>query len=399
MHTRRTRSLGEKLATAFGALALAAAAGCAAALSGCTKIPPAPRPYLAFVANRDSNTVAVVNLASFRVTASIAVPPRPLRLVARPGSRELYVLSSSGSLSTIGYAKLQVMATLPVGRDATALAITADGRLAAAANGVGGEIVLVDCATRSIAGRVRTGGDISALIFTPDGKTLVASDRARDRLIFIDASARKPLGEVTVGKAPGALAVLPDGSKLFVADTGEAKISAVDVGSRQLLSNIEIGSNPDNLVLKPDGGELFALSRDSATLTILDAFHDDVEQEMPTGQGSVAAVPTRDSLRLYVLNSGAHSGGGSVESIDLENRSLPSTVVSTPMGRSPAALALTPDERFVLVADAGGSRLGVLGTAALNPKSKTPGSRLPLITMIPVGAGPIDVAVPDWLGR
>jgi YVTN family beta-propeller protein len=360
-------------------------------------MPPPQQPYLAFVAAEESNTVAVVNLATFRLTASIAVPPRPVQLVRSPRARELYVLSASGKVSVISYPDLRVAATVPVGRSATAMALAPDGGLLAVVEGASGEIVLVDCASRSIAGRVHTGGDISALVFTPDGKVLAASDRARAQVIFINVSARKVLGDVGVGKAPGSLAMLPDGSKLFVADTGEPKVSAIDVASRQLLSNIEIGSNPDQVLLKPDGGELFVLSRTSAILTILDAFHDDVDDEMAAGEGSVAAVATKDSSRLFVLNSGALGAGGSVEAVDVNNRSLPSSVVSTPVGRSPVALALTPDERFLAVADPGSSSLGVLGTSVLNPKSKPNGTPLPLITMIPVGAHPVAVAIPGWL--
>ncbi|HEY6293988.1 MAG TPA: YncE family protein [Terriglobia bacterium] len=328
------------------------------------------------------------------MTASIPVAPGPVQVIARSGARELFVLSQSGILSIISYPELKVVAAVSIGRvgsTAANLVLTGDGRLAASDGA--GEIVFMDCAARAVTGRLRLGGDISALAFTPDGKTLVAADRSGNRLIFIDTLSRKVLGDVPVGKAPGPMVVLPDGSKLFVADTGEPKLSAIDVANRQVLSHIEIGSDPVALVLKPDGGEIIALSRDSA-LTILDAFHDYVEQEMPTGTGPIAAVSTRDSARLYVAN-----GDGSVQAIDLQNRSLPSSVISTHVGTAPAALALTPDERFLVVADLGDSSLAVLRTAPINtkPKPEESSSSLPLITAIPVGARPVDVTIPDWL--
>lgn len=387
---------------------LAAALACASLASSCTKKLP-PRPYLAFVANQLSSTVAVVNLASFRVTNSIPVPTSPTEVMARPGRQELYVLSQSGSLSVIEYPALRLTATIPVGAGAANLVLSNDGRLAALSNAAG-EVVFVDCAARRVRGRAKVGGDIAGLVFTPDAGTLIAADRAGDRLIFVDTPTTKVSGEVAVGKAPGPMVMMPDGAKLFVGDTGEPKISIVDVATKQILSHLELASAPLALVLKPDGGELVALSRDSATLTILDTFHDDVEEDRPisTGKRPVAGVPTRDSTRLYIVNQGAAAqaagdsgevketdGGGSVEAIDLQNRAVLGT---THVGTMPAVIALTPDERFLAVADPGTSTLAVLATGPLNPKPKVPGTPLPLITMIPVGTRPVSVTIPDWLG-
>ncbi|HEV2425685.1 MAG TPA: hypothetical protein VGZ29_12725 [Terriglobia bacterium] len=372
------------------AFLLACLAALLSVTGACTKKLPPPKPYLAFVANRDSNTVAEVNLATFRLVRSIPVPAGPAQIAARPGTHELYVLSESGSVSIIDNPGRQVTATLPIGTGAANLVLSRDGLRAAATN-ASGEVAIIDCASRHIAARVRVGGDLAGLIFTPDGKSLVAADRKGNRLVFVDAPTAKVLGEVQVGKQPGPMAVLPDGSKLFVADTGEPKISTVEIASRQVLSHLELASEPVGLVLKPDGGELFVFSRDSATLTILDTFHDDVEEERPisTGKLPVAGVATADSTKLYILNGGAE--GGFVQGIDLQNRT---SLGATYVGPDPSAIALTPDERYIAVTV--GSSLALLGTSPLNPRPKVPGTPLPLITAIPVGAQPVAVAIPGW---
>ena len=359
--------------------------------AACTKKLPPPNPYLAFVANRNSNTVAVVNLATFRLVRSIAVPPGPVQVAARPGSHYLYVLSHSGYVSVMDDPSLEVTRSIAVGDGAANLALAPDGSRAAASNAAG-EVVVIDCATRAVSARVKTGGEIAGLIFTPDSKSLIAADRDGNRLVFVDAPTAKVLGEVQVGKHPGAMAILPDGNKLFVADTAEAKISVIDIASRQVLSHLELASDPVGLVLKPDGGELLVLSRDSGTLTIIDTFHDDVEEDRPisTGRDPVAGVPTRDSTKLYVLNGG--SEGGYVQTIDVQNRA---PLGATYVGPAPSAIALTPDERYIAVAV--GSDLALLATSPLNPKPRVPGTPLPLITKVPVGAGPVAVAIPGWM--
>lgn len=362
-------------------------------LISCTRKHTPPRPYLAFVANEASNTLAVVNLASFQTTALIPVAPEPVRVLARPNTQELLVLSRSGAVSVIAYPELRVAATIRVGSPAANLALSADAQWAAASDDQG-EVVLIDCKSRAVEGRVQLRGDVSALVFSPNGKMLIAADGSHDRLVFIDVTTRTVLGEVHVGKEPGAMAVVPDGSKLFVADAGESDLSAVDLTTRQVLSNIDLASKPVALVLKPDGGELIALCRESATFAIIDTLHDDVETEMPTGTDPVAAVVTRDSAKLYIANR----GDGTVEAVDLQNRSQPGSILSTRAGIAPSALALTPDERFLTVTDSATSSLAVLGTAPLSPKSsKVQSVAMPLITTVGVGANPVDVAVPDWL--
>ena len=61
-------------------------------------------------------------------------------------------------------------------------------------------------------------------------------------------------------------------------------------------------------------------------------------------------------------------------------------VASTHTGAQPRALALTPDERFLVAVDSAASSLAVLRT-----------DRPALVTTIPVGTRPVDVVVPDWL--
>jgi len=375
----------DKLAVVLACLAAVLVAG------ACTKKLPAPKPYLAFVANRDSDTVAVVNLATFRLVRSIAVPPGPAQVLGRPGTYELYVLSESGSVSVIADPSLQIAASIPIGSGAANLVLARDGSRAAVTNAAG-EVVIIDCARHTVAARVKVGGDLAGLIFTPDDKTLVAADREGNRLAIVDAPTAKVLGEVQVGKRPGPMAILPDGSKLFVADTAEPKISSIDVASRQVLSHLELAAEPVGLVLKPDGGELLVFSRNSATLTILDTFHDDVEEDRPisTGKQPVAGVATADSSKLYILNGGPD--GGFVQGIDLQTRA---PLGATYVGTNPSAIALTPDERYIAVTV--GPALAVLATSPLNPKPKVPGTPLPLITVIPVGVSPVAVTIPGWV--
>jgi DNA-binding beta-propeller fold protein YncE len=394
--------------------------------------PPPPQPYTAFVVNHQSATLAAVNLANFHVTASLAVAPQPVRVLARPRSRQLYVVSETGKISVVAFPHLHLVTTLEVGTSAKDLVFSPDGFSAYVLSPADHEVVFLDCAagprkgtdadTPKVVSRLRpasagpppvaragptgmvkgyglaTAGRpqssiglrmadaVSDLALSPDGKTLVTTVPTLNQLIFISAETRKLLGTVDVGLSPGALAILPDSSKVFVADEGEEKISAADVASRRLFSHIEMGARPTALLVKPDGGELFVLAAPTSTLIIVDAFHDNVEQTFPLGRDPVAGIFRKDMSVLYIANA----GDGSVLSLDVRNRVV---LASTHVGMEPRALALTPDERFLVVADSGASSLAVLHADLASLSS----SRSLLITAVTVGKTPVDVVVPDYL--
>jgi len=128
------------------------------------------------------------------------------------------------------------------------------------------------------------------------------------------------------------------------------------------------------------------LAAPSSTMVIVDAFHDNVEQTFPLGRNPVAGVFRQDMSVLYVANA----GDGSVLALDVQNRQV---LASTHVGMEPRAVALTPDERLLVVADRAASSLVILRA---DPTSLS-NDRSVLVTTVPVGASPVDVVVPDYL--
>jgi YVTN family beta-propeller protein len=397
----------------------------------------APKSYVGFVANRGSNTVAVLDFATFRMVREISVPPHPVQLAVRPFSHEVWVLNhDASSIRVIAFPQLESQADVHFGPPVPApipridpasapktlrkLAFSSNGRHAFLLSSGDREIVFIDCDGRREIGRLRldtlapstkpsprsrsvklagTNTDPAPtdnlpqaeIVLTADGKTLIISHPADNKLNFVGIASHAVLGSVEVGKRPANLAVLPDSSKVFVADTAEEKISAVDIASRQVLSHLEIGVRPGAMLVKSDGGELFVLSPDS-TLVIVDAFHDNVEQNFPLGRDPAVALLSANQGVLYV----ASAGDGSIMAIDVQNRRALS---STQLGGSPRSLALTPDNRFLAAADSGTSSLAVLRTDLTDDPASGPThkDRSALVTTIPVGSDPVNVVIPGWV--
>lgn len=345
--------------------------------ASCSRRAPPPKPYLAFVAARGSRSVAVVNLARFERLRAIPLPFQPLKIFILPRARELAVTSDVGKLAVVSFPSLQVDEIIEAGGGSVDLAL-GQGR-AYALDLSERKVRVFELPAWRLTQQFALQSPLAHIALTPDGKTLIGEDMAKPGLEFISPATGDLLGSVSLSAKPGSMVILPKGRKVFVADEGDNTVTAVDVASHAILSRIEIARPATLLVLKPDGGEIFAFSAESST--ILDAFHDSVEQNMPAGKAPVAAVFTADSSALYVANA----GDGTVTSIDVGNRNV---IASTPIGVQPDALALTPDERFLVVTDRVAGSLAVMRT---EPPS--------LLTAVPVGSDPEDVVVPGWLWK
>jgi len=350
-------------------------------------------PYVAYVVNQQSSTLAAVNLADFHVTASLPVSPQPERVLVRPNSRQLYVVSAPGKLTVAAFPVLRTVRTLDLGGSARDLQFSHDGHSAYVLDPADHEVVFLDCggaagtppeaAVPKVMFRLKLGGTLRDLALSPDGKTLVAASENPNLITFISTETRQVLGTTEVGQSPGPLVILPDNSKVFVADSGEQKISAAALTPQKLFSHIEIGTRPTAMLLKPDGGEIFVLAAENSRMVVLDAFHDNLEQTYPLGSNPVAGVFRQDMSVLYI----ADAGDGSVLALDVQTREL---LASTHVGMAPCALALTPDQRLLVVADRAAASLAILQA---DPASLS-NDRSVLITTIQVGASPVDLVIP-----
>src|SRR5205823_11418402 len=183
---------------------------------------PAPKPHLAFVANSQSDSVAAVDLASFRLVATIPVAPGPEQVAVRPGSHEVWVLGGpSGIISVIRFPELDVRKSFWVGPLARGLTFSRDGRRAFVFSPVEGQVVFLDCDQLRETARVRVKAP---------SKVRTLGD------LFIENPALFAAVETGLAPSPpfGDVALTPDGKVLVVSGSAH-QIHLVDVDSQKLL--------------------------------------------------------------------------------------------------------------------------------------------------------------------
>lgn len=99
----------------------------------------------------------------------------------------------------------------------------------------------------------------------------------------------------------------------------------------------------------------------SDTVTVLDVVDVRVDRELAVGHDpvAVAASPTRNEI--YVVNSGAEGGAGSISVIDAEHNRV---VAVIPAHRQPLSIDLDADGKRAYVANSGSNSVSVIDLAA-----------------------------------
>src|SRR5206468_3687485 len=185
----------------------------------------------------------------------------------------------------------------------------------------------------------------TGLAFSPDGSRLYLANVEGDVKVFSVDAAGKVTGLFAISlppvtarertnDIPAGIAVSPDGKRLFVVLNLSNRLAELDATTGQVYRLWDVGVAPYDVVL---AGEKIYVSNwggrrpDAGSAT------------GPAGQGTLVRV---DPIR-HIANE------GSVTAIPLISGKAAVPLAEIPVGLHPCALALSPDRRWLVVADAG----------------------------------------------
>jgi DNA-binding beta-propeller fold protein YncE len=156
--------------------------------------------------------------------------------------------------------------------------------------------------------------------------------------VAAEAAAPSPLG-------PSAVAVTPDGRTAFVACELAGTVQRVDLGAGAVTATWKLSDAPSGVALSPDGRQLaVTLAAPRSTLAVLDAETGAVGRSISCGYGAMEPVWSPDGSTVFLC-----------ERFDNRVAILPvageGSVRHVPVPREPAALAVTPDGRRLIVAN------------------------------------------------
>lgn len=337
----------------------------------------------AYVSTADGS-VTDIDLVRLAAVARIFVGKGISGMREHPTRAEIWGVSSAGGYVWVINTRVnQVTARIPVGPLPYTIDFSADGSRLYTTSAGSDTLLAIDCQSHNILGRARTGGEPVLARVTPDGKSVLVLNHRDGTLGIHDAKTLALRNTVRVVNQPEKVVILPDSSLAFVLSPTEALLSVVDLRRDVLVTNLELAGKPSDMLLKPDGGELYVISPEAHGLQAIDTWMHEVGDYMVLGSAPTRGVLSADGSTLYVSDSAA----GHIIPVDIANRRIirdPGTGKEFPItaGQAPGALRFDPNENLLIVADQESGDVAVIRVRTNS-----------MLTMIPVGDGPQDLAI------
>ncbi len=227
-------------------------------------------PSRVYVPNSESNTVDVIDPATYKIVATFPVPRRPQHVVPSWDMKTLYVNSDLGNaLTPIDPMTGQPGPPIPVD-DPYNLYFTPDGTRAIVVPELFNSLDFRDPHTFQLIKRVPLPCQFpNHMDFTADGKSLVVSCEGSGQLVRVDVATMTPTGTLKVGPSPQDIRLSPDGKVFYVADQDTGGLYVVDAATLTQLEFIPTGKGTHGMYPSRDAKELYVSNRLAGTISVL----------------------------------------------------------------------------------------------------------------------------------
>jgi len=221
--------------------------------SGLRFLPDGKHLVISFIGEKttDAGSLGVMDLATGKLTKSIAVQAQSERFDITPDGSRAYVANLVGqTISVVDLEKGEVTATIPSPeRLPFNVVISPKGQRAFVANVMGNTILEIDTTTNKVLSTIKTAAGPNGMTFTPDGDNILFTAIYAGRLQSYNLSAKVVNEGTHVGFLPGFIRLAPDGLKgIFVRPYGR-HVSIFDGTTMQVIENIETGTGPSTVAI------------------------------------------------------------------------------------------------------------------------------------------------------
>jgi YVTN family beta-propeller protein len=208
------------------------------------------------------------------------------------------------------------------------------------------------------------------------------------------------IATINVGVTPDSLAITPDSHYAYVVNNNNYGIANQDTVTVLNLKNNTVKQTihdssfkgPFKITISPNGKKAYVANSDGTTLSIIDTKNNTVIGSIDGFDGPSGIAITPNGKFAYVNNYGGPQGVGSGNgtTVSVVNLKTNAIIAVITVGLAPAALALSPDGKFVYVINYvdGNPNTGTM--SIIKTKTNT------VIDTVPGFFGPFGIAVtPD----
>lgn len=283
-----------------------------------------PGTHTVYVANRDDDTVSVIDAATRTEVASIPVDEGPFAVAVDPGTHTVYVTHPFGHrVSVIDGRTRVVITTVPViiadvkhpgGALLGDVAVDPGTHMVYVTDSTYGRLVVVDGISHRIVDTLNVGGVQTGVAVDPETHTVyVSRERVAGNgqgsgafmLSVIDGPSRTVITDIPGGLGWRAVAVDSPTRSVYVANLWERTVSVIDTATRAVTATIPVDRyHGENIAVDPGTHAVYV--RIDNAVAVIDGSTRTVAATLPLGSdkydvGSVAVDP--DSHIAYVTSA------------------------------------------------------------------------------------------------
>jgi YVTN family beta-propeller protein len=278
-----------------------------------------------YVTNEGSGDLSVIDAEKLEVIATVPLGKRPRGIHASPDRRTIYIALSGSpfagpgvdesklpppdrSADGIGVFDVQQNKLLKVmksGNDPEQFALSRDGKLLYVSNEDAATASIFDLASEKVAQALPVGSEPEGVTMTPDGKFVYVTSEGEGALFVIDARAGKVVKNFKVGHRARSVAFLPDGSRAYVTCEVDNLVAVVDAVRQELIKTIPLGGKqfrPMGVVVSPDGSQVYVSSGGGHRVFAISTATDQITGSIEVGQRPWGIALSGDGKKLYTAN-------------------------------------------------------------------------------------------------
>lgn len=306
-------AIAVSLSAALAAGALSPAPATATPVSDLRGVATDPLLRRAFVTDRDTAVVSIIDLDHLTRVAAVATGATPVALVSDAVASRLYVLN----------------------------------------DGTPGAVSVVDAWSGAVLHRITVGDTPRFLAADLQRGELYASNAASSTLSIIDLRANAVVATVPVGIVPAGIGVDTIRGRIYVANDADATISVIDQASRAAIDTFAVGYHPQLPSVDERSGRLYVNNAADMTVSVLDGESGRLVALLPAGQGSTSGTLSPEYRKYFLPNA----GDDTVTVIDIDSNRVADTVH---VGRSPQQASIDADGGVVYVTNRADGTISVL---------------------------------------
>lgn len=352
-----------KFACLFVAILLVAAVGCskespkpatketATALAAPAKIPEWKSGYRIFVTNETSGDLSIIDGATLEVIGTVPLGKRPRGIHASPDGKTIYVALSGSPLAPPGVDE----STLPPPDKS--------------ADGIG----VYDIEQNKIVRIMESGSDPENFDISRDGNTIFVSNEDIGGVSIVDIPSGKLVQTILTGGEAEGVALAPDGKLVYTTEENDGTVSVVDVAARKKVKSFKVGRRPRNIIFLPDGKRAYVTAENDGTVVVFDALKNAPIKTIELGKAGeikpMGFALSPDAAQLFVSTG----RGKMVFVIDTKTNQVAG---SFEVGVRPWGIGLSPDGKTLFTANGPAQDVSVVDVAsqAVTKKLKLPGN-------------------------